>query len=171
MTKDRFYQKPYIRKYEMHIRWDNYNNIYRMNHFFSHAHMIIDSQGELNTIVAQDYHGYLLEKYNAWDESTDNFFVCHNSNGHFQIVDSSQSNPAENKWKTHVIPKKETAIQLCRLLNELYDDEGERRHLFKKNKELKKENKMLKEYIEHYEQWFRNKKIKNIIVKNRRVVL
>lgn len=151
---DRFYKKRYVAKYDLMINWISSKKEHKFHHLFHNTYKIIDSKKEIKSIIYFDHNGYLLEKYNKWDKSDERFFVCHNSNGHFQIVDSLESDPYSNNWKEYPIPKKETAIELCELLNSLGDNEQLKNEVFdwkrsaedyfKIGKSLKGENEQLK---------------------------
>jgi len=121
---DRFYSKPCINcTLDILVSYIKRENRHKFHFLFGSFDRIFDSEGVIPTwTVYPDYSGYYLEKINAYDKAqkeNKRYFVCHNSAGHFMIVDSENSSIEENVWRTFNVPKRETAYELCEEMNNL----------------------------------------------------
>jgi len=121
---DRFYSKPCTKcTFEILVNYIKRENRHKFHFLFGSFDRIHDSEKIIPSwTVYRDYTGYYLEKINAYDKSqkeNKRYFVCHNHSGHFMIVDGENSSIEENVWRTFNVPKKETAYELCKEMNNL----------------------------------------------------
>ena len=120
----RFISKQRCKKYENRINTYRYFNKHKpgvIYHHWFYVQIIIDTEGFFPTHEIFAHDKYYLDKCNKWDEARKarkRFFVCQNSNGHYQVVDGYQSVPHQ-KWIEWPIPKKTTAESICSEMNQL----------------------------------------------------